>query len=298
MFFTPTVIVKCPACGTATELSDDKEFGFCTECGTKILFSDAELFTETPVPVSTPVFNDAGIPNSEHLNYAVMNQPQPLESIVFHNSDECAAYVNSLHDLIVELGQRFSYMNHAEESTCLDFLDRSIKYCDYLDTKKLRYLAGTTTSEDGKTTEDYGTYPVSKNVLKDIKEIRKQLVQEYNDFFLPKIQDVKTQLESTKGKISELPGQMKFFHIFCSIGVLAVGVVLLAVGLIPMLASKSISFGANWATLLLIVGAVIVIAWIVCFILYVLKGTSARQLYKTAKRQTEEIRTYKEKLKN
>lgn len=289
--------MKCPECGTANELSEEKEFCFCIECGAKILRSEAESFTDVPSPTPAPVFN-ASLPNSEHLNYAVMNQPQPLESIVFHNSDECAAYVNSLHALILELGQRFSAMNPAEESTCLDYLDRSIKYCDYLDTKKLRYLAGTTTSEDGKTTEDYGTYPVSKNVLKDIKEVRKQLVQNYNDFFLPKIQDTKTQLENTKSKISELPGQMKFFHIFCSFGVLIAGIVIFALGLIPILVSKSLSFGGNWATLLLILGAVIIIAWIVCFILYMLKGTSARQLYKTAKRQNEEIRTYKEKLKN
>ena len=39
-------MVKCPNCGSATELNDERESGFCTECGWKILTAEAELYTE------------------------------------------------------------------------------------------------------------------------------------------------------------------------------------------------------------------------------------------------------------
>ena len=74
----------------------------------------------------------------------------------------------------------------AEEATCLDFLLRGINYCDYLDTKRMRFLAGTH-QDKGRTVEDYGSYPVSKAVLKDLKQAREDFVEAYNGFFTPKI---------------------------------------------------------------------------------------------------------------
>ena len=42
-------MVKCPSCGSATELNDEKDFCFCTECGKKILASEAELYAPTAI---------------------------------------------------------------------------------------------------------------------------------------------------------------------------------------------------------------------------------------------------------
>ena len=336
-------MVKCPSCGSPTELNDEKEFGFCTECGMKILTADAELFSspeetsgkaEAPEDTDVPDRNDeadAAIPaltlepaiaaqdaeesdesekpimpaipdgpplnNAEQLDYLIMHRPQPLDSVVFHSSDECAAYANDLHSLILDLSDRYSRMNHAEEATCLDFLERGIDYCEYLDTRKLKFLAGTR-EENGKTVEDYGTYPVSKSLLKEIKDVREQFVAAYNGFFTPKIAAAKSALEETKNKIKSLPGLTRFYHSFCTplMGILTAA--LFAIGLVPILVMDQYSFGLNINTLITVIGAVLFIAWVVTTILWAIRGGSARQLYKTADRQLGEVRTYRGKLKS
>ena len=50
-------MVKCPSCGSATELNDEKDFCFCTECGKKILASEAELYApaDDPTPADSPM---------------------------------------------------------------------------------------------------------------------------------------------------------------------------------------------------------------------------------------------------
>ncbi len=337
-------MVKCPSCGSPTELNDEKEFCFCTECGMKILKSEAELYSppdepsaagepaDAPAPIpqltldppipaepaapaapEAPVFfTDAeaapeipyepeipvGPPlnNAEQLDYLIMHQPQPLDSVVFHNSDECAAYVTDLHALILDLSSRYARMNHAEEATCLDFLERGIGYCEYLDTRKMKFLAGTH-EEKGRTVEDYGTYPVSKAVLKEIRDVREEFVSSYNGFFNPKIAAAKEALDETKEKIRELPGLMRFYHSFCTplMGILTLA--LFAIGLVPILLKKY-SFGLNINTLITVVGAILFIGWIVTTVMWILRGGSARQLYKTADRQVGEVRTYRAKLKS
>ncbi len=331
-------MVKCPNCGSATELNDEKESGFCTECGWKILTAEAELYTEAdapaaeaptdepevsaeaeapteapavveapvevpavveaPAPVETPapvpVYTGPALTNAEHLDYLILHQPQPLDSVVFHSSDECAAYVNSLHDLILDAGARYARMNHAEEATCLDYLERSISYCDYLDTKRLRFLAGTH-QEKGRTVEDYGSYPVSKAVLKDLKQAREDFVEAYNGFFTPKIAAAKAALEETKSKIKDLPASLRFYRSFCTpvMGILTA--ILLAVGIFAVVKSE----GVNWLNIgILIVGAALFITWAVTTVIWVLRGRSARQLYKAAERQTDEVRAYRGKLKS
>ena len=333
-------LVKCPSCGSATELNDEKEFGFCTECGTRIATAEAELFVppaqsegeapavEAPVPASfeeavpaadaepeaetqptpeseaeaeeepaLPVYDGPELSNTEHLEHLIMHQPQPLDSVVFHSSDECAAYVRDLHALILDLDARYRKMNHAEEATCLDYLERGVAYCEYLDTRRMRFLAGTH-EENGKTVEDYGTFPVSKSVLKEIKAVRERFVEAYNGFFTPKIAAAKASLDETKEKIRALPGAMRFCHSFCTplMGILTAA--LFAVGLVPILVMEQYSFGFNVNTLIAVVGAVLFIAWVVTTVLWVIRGGSARQLYKAAERQVGEIRAYRGKLKS
>ena len=319
--------VKCPSCGSATELNDEKDFGFCTECGMKIMTAEAELFVseepsaaaapaaeaapavqpapdfepeaaaEEDAPAPLPVYDGPALSNAEQLEYLILHQPQPLDSVVFRNSDECAAYVNDLHALIRDLGARYERMNHAEEATCLDYLERGIGYCEYLDTRRLRFLAGTH-EENGKVVEDYGTFPVSKTLLKEIKDVREQFVQSYNSFFQPKIAAAKAALEETKEKIKALPGLLRFYHSFCTplMGILTAA--LFAVGLVPILTMEKYSFGLNVNTLICVVGAVLFIAWIITTVLWIIKGGSARQLYKAADRQIGEVRTYRAKLKS
>ena len=319
--------VKCPSCGSATELNDEKDFGFCTECGMKIMTAEAELFVseepsaaaapaveaapevqpapdvepeaaaEEDAPAPLPVYDGPALSNAEQLEYLILHQPQPLDSVVFRNSDECAAYVNDLHALIRDLGARYERMNHAEEATCLDYLERGIGYCEYLDTRRLRFLAGTH-EENGKVVEDYGTFPVSKTLLKEIKDVREQFVQSYNSFFQPKIAAAKAALEETKEKIKALPGLLRFYHSFCTplMGILTAA--LFAVGLVPILTMEKYSFGLNVNTLICVVGAVLFVAWIVTTVLWIIKGGSARQLYKAADRQIGEVRTYRAKLKS
>ena len=331
-------MVKCPACGSATELNDEKDFGYCTECGKKILTAEAELWTETDAPASddapdtaasvghdahivppddapdtaasvghdahivppddTPVAVYAGPPltNAEHLDYLILHQPQPLDSMVFHSSDECAAYANDLHALVLELRGRYAAMNHAEEATCLDFLERGIGYCEYLDTRRLKFLAGTH-EEKGRTVEDYGTYPVSKSLLKEIKDTREQFVAAYNGFFQPKIASAKAALEDTKTKIKNLPGAMRFYHSFCTplMGILTLA--LFAIGLVPILMKlENLDLRINIP--IAVVGGALFIAWVVTTVMWVIKGGSARQLYKAADRLVSEVRTYRAKLKS
>ena len=328
--FMAIYMVKCPACGSATELNDEKDFGFCTECGTKILTADAELYVPeedaaAPAPAETPaqpaaeeeklsvpapaasaeeeeslsvpplVYNGPPLSNTEHLEYLILHQPQPLDSVVFHNSDECAAYVNSLHDLIMELGARYEQMNHAEEATCLDYLDRGINYCEYLDTRRLRFLAGTH-EEKGRTVEDYGTYPVSKTLLKEIKAVREHFVASYNGFFQPKIAAAKAELEESREKIRNLPAFTRFSRSFCTplMGILTA--VLVVIGILAVTKTE-----AGWNllnTAILIVGALLFLAWAVLTVRWVLTGAGARQLYKAADRQIGEVRTYRAKLKS
>ncbi len=339
-------MVKCPSCGSPTELNDEKEHCFCTECGMKILASEAELFVpsdepaaepvpepmpapapedpgfgfpetppipqltlepqietedtdiseEPPLPEKIPVYDGPPLNNAEQLDYLIMHQPQPLDSVIFHNSNECAAYANDLHALILDLSGRYARMNHAEEATCLDFLERSIGYCEYLDTRKLKFLAGTH-EEKGKTVEDYGTYPVSKTLLKEIKDAREQFVSAYNGFFTPKIASAKAALEETKEKIKSLPGLTRFYHSFCTplMGILTAA--FFAIGLVPILLKKAeLWFSIN--TVITFVGAILFIGWAVTSVLWLFRGGSARQLYKTAERQVGEVRTYRGKLKS
>jgi len=346
--------VKCPACGSATELNDEKEFGFCTECGARITPEEAELFTistdpssgspatgpesdapaaaiteapaaafpETAEDAVTETCSDvpaepaadaapapslsegipaepvaAQLPNAEQVQYLILHQPQPLDSTLFRNSDECAAYVKELHGLLLDAADRYSRMNHAEEATCLDFLERGISYCEMLDTKRMRFLAGTH-EENGKTVEDYGSFPVSKDVLRDLRQIRERFVNAYNDFYRPKIAASKAALDESKTKIKALPGAMRFYHSFCTplMGILTAA--LFAIGLVPILTMEKYSFGLNVNTLIMIIGACLFVFWIVSTILWIFKGASARQLYKAADRQVGEIRTYRSKLKS
>ena len=253
---------------------------------------EAPAAVEAPAPA--PVYTGPALSNAEHLDYLILHQPQPLDSVVFHSSDECAAYVNSLHELILDAGARYAQMNHAEEATCLDFLERGINYCDYLDTKRMRFLAGTH-QDKGRTVEDYGSYPVSKAVLKDLKQAREDFVEAYNGFFTPKIAAAKAALEETKSKIKDLPPSLRFYRSFCTpvMGILTA--ILLAVGIFAVVKSE----GVNWLNIgILIVGAALFIAWAVTTVIWVLRGRSARQLYKAAERQTDEVRAYRGKLKS
>ena len=50
-------VVFEPAAELTSRLNDEKEFGFCTECGMKILTADAELYTPPPEP--TPAATNA-----------------------------------------------------------------------------------------------------------------------------------------------------------------------------------------------------------------------------------------------
>ena len=326
-------MVKCPNCGSPTELNDEKESGFCTECGWKILTAEAELYTEeaadeaaaaetpaqaeapaplpeTPVEAETPaqaekpaepeaptpvhVYSGPALSNAEHLDYLIMHQPQPLDSVVFRSSDECAAYVTGLHAFILDAAGRYAQMNHAEEATCLDFLDRCIGYCDFLDTKRLRFLAGTH-EEKGRTVEDYGSFPVSKNILKDLKQSREDFVEAYNGFFKPKITAAKAALDETKARIRDLPASTRFYHSFCTpvMGILTA--ILLAVGLFAVLRPEGGFTLLN--TAILVVGAALFVFWAVTTVLWVIRGSGARQLYKAAERQANEARTYRAKLK-
>ena len=336
-------MVKCPNCGSPTELNDEKESGFCTECGWKILTAEAELYTEdaaeeaaapaeaevpsappeTPAEPKAPsapeapaepekpaetespaepeapapvhVYTGPALSNAEHLDYLIMHQPQPLDSVVFRSSDECAAYVTGLHTLILDAAGRYEQMNHAEEATCLDYLERCIGYCDYLDTKRLRFLAGTH-EEKGRTVEDYGSYPVSKGVLKDLKQSREAFVEAYNSFFKPKIAAAKAALDETKAKIRDLPASTRFYHSFCTpvMGILTA--ILLAVGLFAVLRPEGGFTLVN--TAILVVGAALFVFWAVTMVLWIIRGSSARQLYKAAERQAMEARTYRAKLKS
>ena len=330
--FMAIYMVKCPACDSATELNDEKDFGFCTECGTKILTAEAELFvpeenaaapalsaeetpaaadaaaetlsvpapaaepeTEVSLPVPAMVYDGPRLSNTEHLEYLILHQPQPLDSVVFHNSDECAAYVTSLHDLILELGARYEQMNHAEEATCLDYLDRGIAYCEYLDTRRLRFLAGTH-EEKGRMVEDYGTYPVSKTLLKEIKAVREHFVASYNGFFQPKIAATKAALEESREKIRNLPAFTRFSRSFCTplMGILTA--VLVVIGILAVTRT-----GGGWNlvnTAILIVGALLFLAWAILTVRWIFTGAAARQLYKAADRQIGEVRTYRAKLKS
>ncbi len=347
--------VRCPDCGSPTELNDEKEFGFCTECGKRINREDAELYVpeETAEPPALPaeaeinaeaafaevaaqpadaeitagetfpgapalsaemeISADETLPdapafpaepetgaetktNGEHLNALIMRQPQPLDSVVFHSSDECGAYVTELHGLVLDAAARYAQMNHAEEATCLDFLERGIGYCEMLDTKRLRFLAGTH-EENGKTVEDYGSFPVSKDVLRDLKQTREQSVEAYNDFFRPKIAAAKATLDETKEKIRQLPGSLRFYHSFCTplMGILTAA--LFAIGLVPIL-MKLPKLDLRVNIPIAVVGGALFIAWVVCTVLWIIKGGSARQLYKAAERQAGEARTYRSKLKS
>ena len=339
-------LVKCPSCGSPTELNDEKDSGFCTECGAKIDRDEAELYVpdpapgaeapapeaaepEAPAPVAVeaeapavptltlepavdpalavddgapaPLFSEAAeaahaavLNNAEQVSWLVMHQPQPLDSIVFKSSDECAGYVSTLHSLIMDAAARYAKMNHAEEATCLDFLDKGIAYCDYLDTKRLRFLAGTH-EEKGRTVEDYGSFPVSKDVLRDLKQTREDFVEAYNGFFKPKIAAAKSALDETKEKIKALPAGMRFYHAFCTpvMGILTA--ILTAVGVFAVVKSEG---GVNLLNLgILIVGAALFITWAVTTVIWLLKGASVRQLYKAAERQATEARAYRAKLK-
>ena len=145
--------------------------------------------------------------------------------------------------------------------------------------------------------EDFGSYPVSKNVLKDLKQTREDFIEAYNGFFKPKIAAAKTALDETKDKIKSLPAELRFFHNFCTpvMGILTLA--LTVVGIIP-LATKQSTFGMNLNTLILIVGAALFIAWAVTTVLWIIRGATARQLYKAAERQVNEVRTYRAKLKS
>ena len=320
-------LVKCPSCGSATELNDEREFGFCTECGAKILTEEAELFTEAPAaegdapapaeapateapaalaapeapaeepepPLAIPAYSGPALSNAEHLAYLTANKPQPLDSVKFTSSDECAAYVTGIHSLILELAARYEQMNHAEEATCLDYLDKAIDYCEVLDTRRLKFLAGTH-EEKGRTVEDFGTFPVSKTALKDIRQAREYFVEQYNSFFKPKIAAAKAELDESKEKIKALPRLTRFYHSFCTplMGILSAA--LLAVGIFAVLKTE-----AGWSLLniaILVVGALLFIAWAVTSVLWIFRGRSARQLYKAADRQVNEVRTYRAKLKS
>ena len=337
-------MVKCPDCGSPTELNDEKDFCFCTECGKRIPRDDAELYVPDPAPGTAPPAEPADsapaeadapspapeppapsdaerddpgaplpapaaepepaapaapaievptLPNAEQVSWLVMRQPQPLDSVVFRSSDECAAYGGDLHQLISEAQLRYAKMNHAEEATCLDFLGRAIGYCDMLDTKRLRYLAGTHMDKN-KVVEDYGSYPVSKDVLKGIKQAREDFLEAYNGFFKPKIAATKAELEETKQKIRDLPASMRFYHSFCTpvMGILTA--ILLAVGIFAV-----VKGGATLMNIaILAVGAILFIAWAVLMVLWLMKGAGARQLYKAAERQATEIRALRGKLKS
>ena len=353
-------MVKCPECGSATELNDEKDFCFCTECGMRIPKEDAELFVPDPAPgteapeadapdpddsvgrdahiaaspapddsisfgvgipddpgappivspddiapvghdahivppdaPAAPAFDVPELPNAEQLSWLMLRQPQPLDSVVFHSSDECAAYVTDLHSLILEAQVRYSKMNHLEEATCLDFLDRAMGYCDMLDTKRLKFLAGTH-MEKSKVVEDYGSYPVSKDVFKDIKQAREDFLEAYNGFFKPKIAAAKEALDETKQKIRDLPAAMRFYHAFCTpvMGILTA--IWVAVGIFAV-----VKGGASVMNIaILAVGAILFVTWAVLMVLWLMKGSGARQLYKAAERQVTELRGYKAKLRN
>ena len=70
----------------------------------------------------------------------------------------------------------------------------------------------------------------------------------------------------------------------------------LAIGILAMVKNEG---GFNWLNLgILVVGAALFITWAVLTVLWIMKGAGARQLYKAAERQANEIRTYKAKLKS
>ena len=105
-------LVKCPSCGSATELNDEKESGFCTECGMKIITAEAELYVpeEEPVPAEEAPVPDLPAPAEE-------DAAAPDAALTFPPAEEAPAFV--------EVGPP---LNNAEQLVADCFSDYSLQF--------------------------------------------------------------------------------------------------------------------------------------------------------------------------
>lgn len=194
----------------------------------------------------------------------------------FYSSDDCARYVRTVHNKVSLLNRLYLFVDKDNAERAVNFINVTLSYCGWLNATALRFKAGTVI-KDGQSQAVFGTYPVPQNVTHDIADIRARFVQEFNKYLIPQIGMKESQIAGTKQKIKEMPSSLRGFRAVSSIWVFLLGLV----------------------TAPLIIGMLIWIAQLVCFILYKVqdKDKQLSNLYKSLKKQKKELAMLKRQIK-
>ena len=183
--------VTCPSCGLLQEVDEEKGFGFCTECGTKIEIQGAETLQSTEEKPATETENEDIVPiysSGDDAILASLSEALKSEGNFVTNLsgvDECnsqfdrwLALIGKYKEVIPTLGSDIN-----KETAIND----ALAFCDRIGKTKISYMTG----EVGKD---------GKNLIKIFTpdKSRTSAVKDARTFFTSMFNNLPTRLELSR----------------------------------------------------------------------------------------------------
>lgn len=181
------ITVTCPSCGLAQEIDEEKGFGFCTECGTKIelnvqVQTDEPAVTEELPPV-IPTYSGDDNAILASLSEALKSEGNFVTNL--HGVDECNAQFDRWLALIGKYKEVIPTLS--SDINKEQAINEAISFCDRVGKTKISYVTPEV-GKDGKNTMKVFTPDKS----------RSSAVKDAKTFFISMFNNLPTRLELSR----------------------------------------------------------------------------------------------------
>ena len=189
--------VTCPACGTAQQADDTKEFAFCTECGSKIMLGASEPVE--PV-VQQPVQSAGDEAILASLSQALKTEGNFVTNLAGVN--ECTSQYDRWIYLIGKYKDALGTLqSDVSKETAIN---EALAFCDSISKTKISYATGETGKDGNPVTK---TYSPDRERVNAIKDARSFFINRFNN--LPTRIELSNQLNEQLAAVNEKVNKLK-----------------------------------------------------------------------------------------
>ena len=196
--------VTCPACGTAQQADDTKEFAFCTECGSKIMLGASTSADEAEQAVVQPAQQAAQSVGDEavlaSLSQALKNEGNFVTNLSGVN--ECTSQFDRW---IYVIGKYKDALNILQSDVSKETaINEALAFCDSISKTKITYSTGETGKDGKPVTKTYSPDRERTNAIKDAKAF---FINRFNN--LPTRIELSEQLNEQLAAVNEKVNKLK-----------------------------------------------------------------------------------------
>lgn len=177
--------------------------------------------------------------------YAISSSAQ--KATAFYSSEECVSYVLGVYNRVTLLDRLYAFVDKDNDESTLKYIEIVEHSCKLLDRKTLQFIAGQRVKL-GKSETVYGTYPVPRIIVAEVREIGRRFAEEGNKYIRPRIETTTAEIKELKTQIKALPKLQQAAHYVCAwwgalIGLLlapaGVGMVIWATQIVLLIVSRA-----------------------------------------------------------